>query len=213
MVTASSPLKIFLTVAAERSFSRAAVKLYRTQPAVSQAISRLERELGERLFDRRTGVLTTAGRLLQQRGGALVRMVEETETAICELHEPAKRVVTIGANEAAVHALLPVIAAFRNRRQDVEIDVPNAGATHRRGGARRRTRFRCDYVATGRGGLAKHRHRGRRLGGAHEVGSAAFLRHLNPQCLDLGRDIEHKLFNRSTDSRSSSTFFAGSGGG
>jgi DNA-binding transcriptional LysR family regulator len=47
-------LKVFLTVAAERSFSRAAVRLYRTQPAISQAISRLERELGERLFDRRT---------------------------------------------------------------------------------------------------------------------------------------------------------------
>jgi DNA-binding transcriptional LysR family regulator len=63
-------------------------------------------------------------------GDALVRMVEETETAIRELHDPARRVVTIGANEAAVHALLPVIAAFRNRRQDVEIDVRRTQARH-----------------------------------------------------------------------------------
>ena len=56
-------LSTFLTVAAERSFSSAAKKLHRTQPAVSQGIRRLEEELGERLFDRtsRTGTLTEAG--------------------------------------------------------------------------------------------------------------------------------------------------------
>ena len=48
-------LQIFATVAAERSFSRAARKLHRTQPAVSQAIRRLEDELGDRLFDRSSG--------------------------------------------------------------------------------------------------------------------------------------------------------------
>ena len=50
-------------VAAERSFSRAAKKLRRTQPAVSQAIRRLEEHTGERLIDRssRDGTLTDAG--------------------------------------------------------------------------------------------------------------------------------------------------------
>ena len=53
-------LRVFLTVASERSFSRAATKLHRTQPAVSQAIRRLEDEVGERLFDRSSmdGTLT-----------------------------------------------------------------------------------------------------------------------------------------------------------
>ena len=41
------PLKVFLMVATERSFSRAAEKLLRTQPAVSLAIQRLEAELEE----------------------------------------------------------------------------------------------------------------------------------------------------------------------
>jgi DNA-binding transcriptional LysR family regulator len=97
-------LKVFLTAAAERSFSRAAAKLYRTQPAVSQAIGRLERELGEKLFDRRTGALTTAGRLLQQRGGAVLRTVEDTESAIRELHEPlpAKIAETLFPSEIRV---------------------------------------------------------------------------------------------------------------
>ena len=45
-------LRVFVTIAAEHSFSRAAIKLCRTQPAVNQAIRRLEEDLGERLFMR-----------------------------------------------------------------------------------------------------------------------------------------------------------------
>ena len=58
-------LRIFLAVAEERSFSRAAAKVHRTQPAVSQAVRRLEADLGEELFDRssKSGTLTDAGRV------------------------------------------------------------------------------------------------------------------------------------------------------
>ena len=61
-------LKAFVTVAADRSFSLAAIKLCRTQPAVSQAIRRLEEDLGERLFDRSTkcGTLTQAEAFYRQ---------------------------------------------------------------------------------------------------------------------------------------------------
>jgi len=45
-------LQVFLTVATERSFSRAAARLHRTQPAVSQVIAKLEAELGETLLER-----------------------------------------------------------------------------------------------------------------------------------------------------------------
>src|ERR1700745_2694280 len=67
-------LRIFLSVAEERSFSRAAAKVHRTQPAVSQAVKRLEDELGEQLFDRssKSGTLTDAGRVLQNYGQRLV---------------------------------------------------------------------------------------------------------------------------------------------
>src|ERR1044072_9543698 len=59
-----SQLEVFLSVAQERSFSRAAESLHRTQPAISQAVRRLEAELGEPLFDRssKDGTLTAAGR-------------------------------------------------------------------------------------------------------------------------------------------------------
>src|SRR6478735_2308780 len=118
-------LKIFLAVAHERSFSRAAAKVHRTQPAVSQAVRRLEVELGEQLFDRssKTGTLTEAGRMLQNYGQRLVRLAEETESAVRELRDMRRGRVLIGANEAAVHTLLPLIFRFRQRYPDITIDV------------------------------------------------------------------------------------------
>ena len=118
-------LRIFLAVAEERSFSRAAAKVHRTQPAVSQAVRRLETDLGEQLFDRssKTGTLTDAGRVLQNYGQRLVRLAEETESAMRELRDLRRGRVLIGANEAAVHTLLPLIARFRQRVPDVAVDV------------------------------------------------------------------------------------------
>jgi len=118
-------LKIFLAVAHERSFSRAAAKVHRTQPAVSQAVRRLEADLGEQLFDRssKSGTLTDAGRVLQNYGQRLVRLAEETESAMRELRDLRRGRVLIGANEAAVHTLLPLVARFRQRHPHIAIDV------------------------------------------------------------------------------------------
>ena len=82
-------LRVFLTVASERSFSRAAAKLHRTQPAVSQAIRRLEEEVGERLFDRssKDGTLTEAGRVLRDYAERLQRLAEEAQLSVRELRD------------------------------------------------------------------------------------------------------------------------------
>lgn len=118
-------LNVFLTVAAERSFSRAAGKLHRTQPAVSQAIRRLEEDLGERLFDRsaKDGSLTEAGRVLRNYAQRLMRLTEEAEVAVRELRDLQRGRVLIGANEAAVHTLLPLIERFRRRYPQIQVDV------------------------------------------------------------------------------------------
>jgi len=118
-------VKTFLAVAEERSFSRAAAKVHRTQPAVSQAVRRLEADLGEQLFDRssKTGTLTDAGKVLQNYGQRLVRLAEETESAMRELRDLRRGRVLIGANEAAIHTLLPLVARFRQRHAEVVIDV------------------------------------------------------------------------------------------
>src|SRR5256885_3516024 len=118
-------LKTFLAVAHERSFSRAAAKVHRTQPAVSQAIRRLETDLGEQLFDRssKAGTMTDAGRVLQNYGQRRVRLAEETESAMRELRDLRRGRVLIGANEAAIHTLLPLVARFRERYSEIVIDV------------------------------------------------------------------------------------------
>src|SRR5437773_64893 len=117
--------KIFLAVAHERSFSRAAAKVHRTQPAVSQAVRRLEADLGEGLFDRssKSGTLTDAGKVLQNYGNRLVRLAEEAESAMRELRDRRRGRVLIGANEAAVHTLLPLMGRFRLRYPDIAMDV------------------------------------------------------------------------------------------
>ena len=118
-------LRVFLAVATERSFSRAATKLHRTQPAVSQAIRRLENEVGERFFDRssKDGRLTEAGRVLKDYAERLLRLSEEAESSVRELRDLQRGRVLIGANEAAVLMLLPLIGRFREARPGILVDV------------------------------------------------------------------------------------------
>ena len=125
-------LQVFLAVAADRSFSKAALRLHRTQSAVSQAIRRLEDDLGERLIDRssREGRLTDAGRVLQEYADRLIRLADETETAVHELRDLQRGRLLVGANESTVHSLLPLIARFHERHPAVHVDVRRVHARH-----------------------------------------------------------------------------------
>jgi DNA-binding transcriptional LysR family regulator len=100
-------LKTFVMVAAEHSFSRAAIKLRRTQPAVSQAIRRLEEDLGERLFDRSTksATLTQAGDALLPEAIGLLRMADKAAPTIRRISQRHRAVLRIGGDEAAAHVL------------------------------------------------------------------------------------------------------------
>jgi DNA-binding transcriptional LysR family regulator len=119
-------------VAAERSFSKAARKLRRTQPAVSQAIRRLEQATGERLVDRssRDGTLTDAGALLLDYAQRLLRLADEASGAVTQLRDVKKGRVLIGANEGAVHAVLPLIEAFHRLHPGVLVEVRRMAARH-----------------------------------------------------------------------------------
>lgn len=118
-------LRVFTMVAAERSFSRAAKKLRRTQPAVSQAIRRLEDASGERLIDRssRDGTLTDAGQLLLSYAQRILRLLEEAAVGVGELRDIQKGRVVIGSNEAGVHSLLPLLDTFRKLHPGVLVEV------------------------------------------------------------------------------------------
>src|SRR6266852_752761 len=96
-----SQLEVFLAVAREHRFSRAAEKLYRTQSAVSQTIRKLEDELGEALFDRssREGVLTDAGQVLYEYAERLLNLRHDAHESLTELRELQKGKLVIAANE------------------------------------------------------------------------------------------------------------------
>ena len=125
-------LEVFIAVATERSFSRAAEKLHRTQPAVSQTIKRLEKELNERLFDRssKAGRLTEAGELLLNYALRLTQLKTEAESAVKELQDLRHGRVVIGANEAAIHVLLPVIMQFRQEYPQTQVEVRRISSRH-----------------------------------------------------------------------------------
>ena len=127
-----SQLEVFLAVARERRFSRAADKLFRTQSAVSQTIRKLEQELGEALFDRssREGVLTDAGKVLYEYAEKLINLRGEAAESLSELRELQKGKLVFAANEFTVLYLLPVLAEFRRVHSMIKITVERALGSH-----------------------------------------------------------------------------------
>ncbi|HTE88751.1 MAG TPA: LysR family transcriptional regulator [Terriglobales bacterium] len=125
-------LEVFLAVAREGRFSRAAEKLFRTQSAVSQTIHKLEEELGEPLLDRssRDGLLTDAGRVLQEYAERLLNLRSDAQEALVELRELHKGKLAVAANEFTALYLLPVLGEFRRLHPMIKIVVQRALGSH-----------------------------------------------------------------------------------
>jgi len=119
------PLKVFSTVATERSFSRAAEKLLRTQPAVSMMVQRLERDLGEKLIDRsgRDLLLTDAGQLVLEYARRFANLERELENALAELKDNSAGKLIIGANESTTLYLLRHIQDYRRLYPRVHVQI------------------------------------------------------------------------------------------
>ena len=118
-------LETFLAVAEERSFSRAAARLHRTQPAVSQVVRKLEEAVGETLFDRaaRDGSLTSAGVLLRDYALRLLALRREAASALDELKSLERGHLQLAANEYTCMYLLPAIDAFRREFPHIDVTV------------------------------------------------------------------------------------------
>ena len=114
-----------MTVANERSFSRAAEKLARTQPAVSLALQRLEAELGEKLLDRsaKDVVLTDAGRTVLEYARRFQNLESELDNSIAELRDHSAGRLVIGANESTGLYLLRHIERYRRMYPKVKVQV------------------------------------------------------------------------------------------
>ena len=124
-------LEVLIAVAQEKSFSRAAERLHRTQPAISQAIRRLETEIGEPLFNRssKDGTMTDAGRVLFGHAQQMLNLRLSAHAAIKELKGLHRGKLSLSANEYTVMYLLPLLPVFRARHPHIKIEVKRSLAS------------------------------------------------------------------------------------
>ena len=119
-------LEFFLRVVEEGSFSKAADRVFRTQPAVSIAVRRLEEEIGAPLFDRaqKTPTLTDAGEVLYDYARRILALRDQARAAVVELRELRAGRVRVGANESTSLYLLPeLILAYRAQHPEVKVEI------------------------------------------------------------------------------------------
>ncbi len=119
-------LRVFLTVAEYDSFSEAGRRLHLTQPAISQSIQGLEKQLGIQLFTRqgRSVQLTEAGQVLVSMARELLTAAQRVEQTMLSLHGEVMGEMSVGCSTASGKYLLPaLIARFRREYPQVRINV------------------------------------------------------------------------------------------
>lgn len=119
-------LEHFLAVVDEGTFTRAAERMNRTQPAISQSIRRLEEEVGAALFARDVHeiTLTEAGRLLADYARRLLGMRDDAIRRVADLRTLKAGTLTIAAHEAAAVYLLPApLRTYLQRFPDIKVGI------------------------------------------------------------------------------------------
>jgi DNA-binding transcriptional LysR family regulator len=117
-------LLTFRTVAHERSFSRAAERLSRSQPSVSSQVALLETEVGVRLFERgRRGLrLTRAGEVLLEHADHIAWRLQLADTQIAAIAGAKQAEVRLGAFPTALAGLVPAATiALKAVRHDIRV--------------------------------------------------------------------------------------------
>lgn len=118
-------LRLFRTVAEEGSFSRAGQRLFRSQPAVSLALKRLEGQLDARLIDRTSRALhlTDAGRAVAEYADEILALERKMRVTLEDLRDLRAGKLTIGANESTALYLLGHVEAFRRRHAGIGVEI------------------------------------------------------------------------------------------
>ena len=119
-------LKAFTEVARNASFSRAAEKLFRTQPAISAQIRALEEDIGARLFDRTGGrvTLTAGGKLFLEYAEDALQSRRNIVRALSEMTRTPRGELVVSANEATCLYILPqVFAQFKRKYPRVSVSI------------------------------------------------------------------------------------------
>jgi LysR family hydrogen peroxide-inducible transcriptional activator len=119
-------LEYFVAVAEEGSFTKAAERLLVAQPSLSQGIKKLEREVGQPLFDRlpRGVALTEAGQRLLEHARLVLREIGDARERIREIGAQVTGSLAIGAIPTIAPFLLPsVVQDFRRRWPEVNLSL------------------------------------------------------------------------------------------
>lgn len=119
-------LETFLEVARLSSFSRAAEKRFRTQPAISAQIRGLEDEIGAKLLDRSGGKvsLTGAGKAFQKYAEDAIQARRDVVTAMAEMERVPRGEIVVGANEGTcLHVLPEVFSEFKKQYPGVSVNI------------------------------------------------------------------------------------------
>lgn len=127
-----SDLEILVCLAEEGSFSRVAEKLNRSQPAVSQALRRLEETFEVQLLDRtsRRAVLTGAGAALVSYAGRMLHLWDGAVKTMAERRNGKRGVLRLAANGLLCDYLLPsLIEAFRLDHPHAKIELVQCPAS------------------------------------------------------------------------------------
>ena len=117
-------LQYFVAVVEERSFTRAARRCAISQPALSQQVQKLERELGQPLFERlsRRLELTEAGRMLYEKATQILRLAQEAQTRIGDLGSDVAGRLVVGSIPTVAPYLLPeVVQQFQRAYPKIEL--------------------------------------------------------------------------------------------
>ena len=119
-------IRNFHAVAVYKSFTIAAEKLFRTQPAISTQVKMLEEELAAKLFDRigKKVFLTRAGEVLFTYAERLLSLHDEAKLAVTDINTTPKGKIVIGANEATFLYVLPeIFSIFKDKYPNVQISI------------------------------------------------------------------------------------------
>lgn len=118
-------LQYFVAVAEEAGFTRAAARVHVAQPAISQRIAQLERELGEKLFDRseRQVRLTPAGEAFLPHAQAALEATAEGRDAVMSLRGELAGLLTVGTIPSPPPWLISQLATFRRRYPKVRLTL------------------------------------------------------------------------------------------
>ena len=125
-------LETFLEVARHLSFSRAAEKRFRTQPAISAQIRALEEEIGAKLLDRSGGKVsvTAAGKLFQRYAEESLAARKSVIAAMAEMERVPRGEIIVAANEGTcLHVLPEVFAEFKKQYPGVAVNINRLEST------------------------------------------------------------------------------------